>query len=75
MKRVLLVDDEAKVLEALLRHFRPYRREWHVSTASNGAEALRLARERPFDLIITGLLMPEMEGIETVGALRSEHPR
>ncbi len=74
MKQVLLVDDDAQLLEALLRRFHPYRQEWQLATAGNGAEALRVARERPLDLRITDILMPENDGIETVIAFRREHP-
>ena len=74
IKQILLVDDDAKLLEALLRHFYPHRQEWQVATASNGVEALRLASEQPFDLLITDILMPEKDGIETIVDFRREHP-
>ncbi len=74
MKRILLVDDDAELLDALLRQFHPHRQEWQVATAGDGAEALRLAHEQPFDLLITDILMPEKDGIETVRAFRREHP-
>jgi CheY-like chemotaxis protein len=74
MKQILLVDDDAELLEGLLRHFRPHRQEWQVATAGNGNEALRLARERSFDLLVTDMLMPEKDGIETVVAFRREYP-
>ena len=74
MKQILLVDDDAKLLQALLRHSHPHRREWQVATASNGGEALRMARDKPFDLIVTGILMPEMDGVETAVAFRSKRP-
>ena len=74
MKQILLVDDDADVLEALLMYFRSHCQKWQVVAASNGAEALRLAREQPFDLLITDISMPVMDGIETVIAFRREHP-
>ena len=42
--------------------------------AVNGIEGLEKARARPFDLIITDLIMPEKEGIETIQELRKTHP-
>ena len=45
-----------------------------MATAGNGDEALRLAREQPFDVLITDILMPEKDGIETIMAFRQEHP-
>ncbi len=74
MKQILLVDDDVHVLESLLLLFHQHRQEWQVVTASNGDDALRLAREQPFDLIITDILMPEKDGIEMVIAFRREHP-
>ena len=37
MKQILLVDDDAKLLEALVRQFHSHRQEWRVATARNGA--------------------------------------
>ncbi len=45
-----------------------------IREAANGAEALRLIREGGVDLLITDLLMPETEGIETIQTLRREAP-
>ncbi len=75
MKQILLVDDDADLLEALTRQFHPYRHEWRVATAVNGVEALRLAREQSLDLLITDILMPRMDGIEVVLAFRRDYPR
>jgi len=45
-----------------------------VTAASNGREALRLFRERPADLAITDLLMPEMDGLDFIRALVTRWP-
>ncbi len=42
--------------------------------AADGAEALRILAERPADLVITDLLMPETDGIETIMELRRLYP-
>ena len=42
--------------------------------AINGAEGLKLYRSQPTDLVITDLIMPEKEGIETILELRREFP-
>ncbi|MEI9975894.1 MAG: response regulator [Ignavibacteriota bacterium] len=47
---------------------------YRVLEASNGKEALAAVRGGPVDLVITDLVMPEQEGIETVQALRKEAP-
>ena len=50
-------------------------KQGHVlSEAADGAEALRILAERAIDLVITDLLMPETDGIETIMELRRLYP-
>ena len=69
---ILVVDDEAAVrrcLRAVLEEA-----GYLVAEAANGREAIEeLQRAKP-DLVITDLVMPEQEGIETIQALRQAHP-
>lgn len=48
---------------------------YRVSTAADGNQAIRQMRKEPAHLVITDLFMPEKEGIETILALKREHPR
>jgi DNA-binding response OmpR family regulator len=73
MARILIIDDDAQVLE-MLRHTLE-RQGYEVIGASNGKEGLRLYREKPADVIITDLIMPEKEGIETIMELRRDFPQ
>jgi DNA-binding NtrC family response regulator len=61
-KKILLVDDE----EAMLDIFKSVLQEdnYFVAVARNGAEALTLFKENSFDLVITDLKMPGMDGIK-----------
>ncbi len=69
---LLVVDDEAEIREMLERHFRLL--DYHVWTAANGKEALAvMARER-VDIVITDLLMPEMDGIELLERIHDDSP-
>jgi DNA-binding NtrC family response regulator len=71
--RILVVDDD-DAMRAIVEH--PLRRQGHdVVGATNGAHALRLLGESSFDLVITDLVMPEVEGLELVRALRNRVPR
>ena len=46
-----------------------------VIEANQGDEGLRLYRAKPADLVITDIIMPEMDGIEVIMALRREAPQ
>ena len=70
--RILVVDDEEGVRTFVAEALE---RDGHdVTQASDGAEALRLARAEPFDVVITDLRMPHMDGMSLVRTLRTEQP-
>lgn len=72
MAKILIIDDDAAMLETLARMVEG---EGHVTVlARNGAEGLRVYRETHPDLVITDIVMPEKEGIETILELRREEP-
>ena len=72
MVRILIIDDDPQILDMLGQTLE---REGHeVVDAPNGKEGLKLYRENPTDLIITDLIMPEKEGIETIMELRRDFP-
>jgi response regulator RpfG family c-di-GMP phosphodiesterase len=58
--RILCVDDEANILSALRRLFRQH--GYHINMASSGADALALMQNETFDLIISDMRMPGMDG-------------
>ncbi len=68
MTRVLVVEDEPQLLRALGINLRAVR--YDVSTAATGSDALRLAAERPPDLVVLDLGLPDMDGTEVVAGLR-----
>ena len=71
MNTILLVDDDAQVLDVLSEMLRL--EGYEVVTALNGASAMDQMRQRVFDLVITDLIMPEKEGLETISDIRREH--
>ncbi len=73
MARILVIEDDPQVL-AMLRQTLE-REGYEVIDASNGQEGIRLYREKSADLIITDLIMPEKEGIETIIELRRDFPQ
>lgn len=71
-RRVLVVDDDDGVRRLLQRAIEQL--GCQVSTASDGREALEALRQRPYDLMITDLRMPNMDGTSLVHACRSQFP-
>ena len=72
MQRVLVIDDDEQVRALLCEILE--RAGFEVMAASNGVEGLKLYRSQPADLVITDLIMPEKEGVETILELRSQFP-
>lgn len=72
MARILIIDDDVVTREILNETLEA---EGHsLASAGNGKTGLSLHREKPFDLIITDIIMPEMEGLETIRELRRLSP-
>lgn len=72
MADILLVDDNAALLAAMVD---PLHTAGHRTTlAANGKIAMDLASDNHFDLIITDLMMPEQEGLETIREVRQRLP-
>nr|WP_321464543.1 response regulator [uncultured Desulfobulbus sp.] len=70
--RILVIDDDDQ-MRVLLRQVM----EWagyEVMEAEDGREGMQKQRKQPADLVITDLIMPEQEGLETIGLLRKEFP-
>ena len=67
-KRILIVEDErnlARFVSLELQH-----EGYDVVTADNGREGLELALEKDFDLILLDLMLPEMDGFDTLSQIR-----
>ncbi len=69
---ILVVDDEPDVRELVKDILEGG--GYEVLTASNGREAVRCLSQCMVDLLITDLVMPDQEGIETISLLRRERP-
>lgn len=72
MARVLLVEDDSQVREMLLETLTQEGHE--VTEASNGKEAVAAYRANPPDLVITDIIMPDQDGVETIHTIRREFP-
>jgi diguanylate cyclase (GGDEF)-like protein len=68
--RLLIVDDIADNRALLSRQFA--KRGFEIVEADCGAEALRLVRERTFDVVLLDVMMPDMDGMEVLHRIREE---
>ena len=72
MARILIIDDDDSLRTLLCRFLQG--EGYEVMEAANGSLALDLQREKPADLIITDIFMPEKEGTEFIMDLSDEFP-
>ena len=74
MKRILFVDDEPRILDGLQRMLRARRNEWDTEFAVGGAEALVRMAAAPFDVIVTDMRMPGLDGAELLQIVHDRYP-
>jgi two-component system OmpR family response regulator len=67
---LLVVDDEPFLRDAVAASLRFL--GFEVTTADTGAGALRLARDRPFDLVVLDVMLPDADGFDVVRRLRAD---
>ena len=70
MKRILFVDDESMVLDGLRRMLRGMRNEWEMEFAASGHEALKILDSKQFDVIVTDMRMPGMDGCQLLNHVK-----
>ena len=73
-KKVLFVDDEPNVTQGLKRMLRSMRREWEMSFALSGPEALEIMAAGPIDVIVSDMRMPGMDGAQLLGIVQERYP-
>ncbi|MEW5976219.1 MAG: response regulator [Acidobacteriota bacterium] len=74
MKRILFVDDEPKVLHGLQRLLRPMRHEWEMAFAEGGSQALQLLASQPFDVVVSDMRMPGIDGAALLTEVMRRYP-
>jgi DNA-binding response OmpR family regulator len=72
MARILVIDDEDLILATLNNVLSLAGHE--VLTARDGAQGLAMFERQPVDLVVTDIIMPEKEGVETIIELRRRRP-
>jgi len=69
---ILIIDDDPQVCSLLKQVFED--EGYTVQSALNGVEGINRYRDKPAELVILDILMPEKEGLETIVDLRREFP-
>lgn len=72
MQKILIIDDEPHILLMLKKMLE--RAGFEIDMASNGNEGLELFRKSPTDMVITDIIMPEKEGLETIREMKRMRP-
>ncbi|GAA6151253.1 response regulator [Pseudoteredinibacter isoporae] len=71
---VIFVDDEENVLKGLRRVLHPARKDWSMSFANSGKEALEQMKAEDFDVVISDMRMPQMNGVELLTQIKDLYP-
>ena len=74
MTRLMFVDDEPFVLDALRRLLNRRRPDWDLAFAESGADALDEMKGKQFDVVVTDMRMPGMDGAELLDRVREHDP-
>jgi len=75
MKRIIFVDDETNVLQGLQRMLRPMRDEWEMAFAESGSQALQTMTEKPFEVVVSDMRMPGMNGADLLAEVKKRYPQ
>jgi len=73
-KRILFVDDDRSVLNGLRRMLYQMRKQWKMEFVTTGSDALKTMLHTHYDVIVSDLRMPGMDGIELLEKVRKKYP-
>jgi HD-like signal output (HDOD) protein len=74
MKRILFVDDESKILDGIRRLLHADRERWDLQFAVGGEAALQACETGAFDVVVSDMRMPGMDGATLLGHIRDRFP-
>ena len=74
-RQILFVDDEPMLLSGLKRSLHAMRQEWEMTFVSGGQEALQAMAEHPYDIIVTDMQMPVMNGAQLLEEVKNKYPQ
>jgi len=70
--KLLIVDDEKEIRDSLAIRYRL--KGYEIETAENGKDALKILNHTKINVVISDIMMPEMNGVELMKEIRSEFP-
>ena len=73
--RVLFVDDEPNILNGIRRMLHGQRSEWDMAFVGNGPRALETMAEKKYDVIVSDMRMPGMNGAELLAQVKEAYPK
>lgn len=74
MKKILVVDDDTDIGE-IISDYLSDNQNFDVTFTSSGTEAMKLLNDGQYDLLITDMLMPDVNGIELTEFVFENHPK
>lgn len=74
MMRILFVDDDTNILDGLRRSLRGMRNAWDMQFVASPLGALELFKAEPFDVVVSDMRMPEMDGAELLNEVMRRYP-
>jgi len=73
-RRIIFVDDDENVGQALRRMLRPMRNEWDMEFSTSGQDALLRMAQAPFDIVVSDMHMPTMHGADLLAEVMEKYP-
>lgn len=74
LKRILFVDDETRVLQGIRRMLHGKQSDWKLDFCDSGYKALEMLDKDPFDVVVSDLRMPSMDGVQLMNEVMTRHP-
>ena len=75
MKKILFVDDDPNVIETFKKILFPMRKDWEMEFVFSAKDALKLMGKSSFDVIVSDLNMPDMDGGELLNIVMGKYPQ
>lgn len=71
---IIFVDDEINIIQGLQRMLYPFRKEWNMSFCNSGEEALQLLSTKKFDVVVSDMRMPKIDGLHLFTKIKELYP-